>query len=421
MRLGLRPPGSKRCLASFAGMGIAVAAAFAVLEISVAAPAGVHIAGHVPTGGANRGYGIVVSVTRPDPNAVLAGYLGDKDPVVRSYRTTEPVTYLRFRRGGLVPRPERGDTRPTVSAGLKPRDITLAQLGVMAGEVALANGAYGVLRGRRREMATLRALGWKRRQVRRAFMREFTAPAVASGLLAALVAYVIGLMAVGRPLLWWPLLSVPAAVAVTVAAVWWPVLWATGVAEAPAGRAVPAGAWFRRDRPLPWPRAAGRAVRSLSRRPARTSLGVLMIAVACSALALELQGLVGAGGAGMSWLDPREMADVSVVIASLAAATATVADLHRRTVRERAAELSTLRAIGWPAREVVWLLAWEAMLVGLAGGVAADLMAVGVAQATGQALPSAGAIAVLAGVPVVTGMALSALAAALGCARSRWV
>jgi hypothetical protein len=57
-------------------------------------------------------------------------------------------------------------------------------------------------------------------------MREFAAPAVTSGLLAALAAYVIGLLAVGRQPLWGPVLSVPAAVA--VAAVWWPVLWAAG-------------------------------------------------------------------------------------------------------------------------------------------------------------------------------------------------
>jgi predicted lysophospholipase L1 biosynthesis ABC-type transport system permease subunit len=322
-----------------------------------------------------------------------------------------------------VPRPVWGNTRAAVVTGLRPRGITLAQLGVMAGEVALANGAYGLLRGRRRDMATLRALGWKRRRVRRAFMREFTTPAVTSGLLAALVAYVIGLLAVGRPLLWWPLLSVPAAVAVTVAAAWWPVVWATGVAEAPVVRAVPAGAWFRRPRPLPWPRAAGRAVRSLSRRPARTALGAGVIAVACSALGLELQGLVEAGGAGTSLLGPRDMADVSVVIASLAAATATVADLHRRTVRERAPELSTLRAIGWPAREVVWLLAWEAMLVGLTGGLGAGLATASFAQVTGQTLLSAdaGAVAIVTVVPVVTGVVLSLLAASLGCVRSRSV
>jgi putative ABC transport system permease protein len=366
-------------------MAITVAAAFAVLEISVVAPAAVRIPGHVPVSGAGRAYTL--------------------------------------RSGELVPRPPSGKTRTTVITRLRPRDITLAELGMMAGEVVLANGAYGVLRARRRDIATLRALGWNRRQVRRAFMREFTAPAVTSGLLAALAAYVIGLLAVGRPPLWWPLLSLPAAVAAAVAAAWCPVLWATGVAEAPAVRAVPGGTWFRRARPLPWPRSAGRAVRSLSRRPARTALGVGAIAVACSALDLKLQGLVAPGGAGIWRLDSADMADVSVVIASAVAATATLADLHRRTVRERASELSTLRAIGWPAREVIWLLVWEATLIGVASGVAAVLLVASVGQATGQALPSAGAgaIAVLAVVPVVTGVALSLLAAALGCVRSRWV
>jgi hypothetical protein len=392
MRLGLRRPGSKRHLASLIGVVIAVAAAFVVLETSIAAPAAPRIAGHVATSGTDRGYDVLVSAAQPDPDAALADRYG-------------------------------GATRTTAAPGLRMRDITLSQLGVVAGEVALANGAFGMLRARRREMATLRALGWRRRQVRRAFMREFTVPAVTSGLLAALAAYVIGLLAVGRPLLWWPLLSVPAAIAATVAAAWWPVLWATGVAEAPAMRAVPAGAWFRRARPLPWPRAAGRAVRSLSRRPARTALGAGVIAVACAALDLELQRLVAPGGAGISWFDPRDMADVSVVVASLVAATATVADLHRRTVCERASELSTLRAIGWPAREVVWLLAWEAVLVGLAGGLVAWLATASFAQATGQALSSAGAgaIAVVAAVPVVTGVVLSLLAAALGCVRSRSV
>jgi cell division protein FtsX len=402
-------------------MGIAVAAAFALLEISGVAPADVRIAAHVPTSGADRPYDIVVSATRSGPDATLAGYLGENAPAVQSHWTTEPVTYLTFRSGELMPRPAWANARSAVITGLKPRDVMLAQLGVMAGVVAVANGAYGVLLGRRRDVATLRALGWRRRHVRRVFMREFTASAVAAGLLAALVAYGVGLAAVGRTLLWWPLLTAPAAVAVTVAAAWWPVLWTTGGVEVPVERAVSAGAWFRRARPLPWPRAAGRAVRSLSRRPARTALGVLAVAVACSALGLELQGLVAPGAARISWLGPAGIADASVVIASLAAATATVADLHRRTVRERAPELSTLRAIGWPAREMVWLLAWEAMLVGLAGGLAAAALVVCIAQVTGQALPSAGAIVLVAAVPVVTGVALSVLAAALGCVRSRWV
>jgi hypothetical protein len=236
------------------------------------------------------------------------------------------------------------------ATGLRVPDIAFSALMQTLAVAIFGSGVSTVLYARCRDLATLRALGWRRRQVRRQLMREFTLVAAMAGLLAVLAAYAVEAGLQGRPVSWWPLLSLPAAIAMMLPVAWWQVRRATAepAAQPIGAKAAPA--------PRAWlPHTVDQAWRNLLRVPARTSLGMLVIAAACGALGLELDGRRAFSGtaAGSSLSLPPDRIDVVAVLALLATAAATVADLGRLTAAERVGEFRTRRAMGWPAIGVV--------------------------------------------------------------------
>ena len=108
---------------------------------------------------------------------------------------------------------------------------------------------------------------------------------------------------------------------------------------------------------------------------------------------------------------PGTVVDVTAVLLVVAMAVFTVADLALLTLRERAAEVRTLRAIGWSASDLAWLTLQNAVWPGLAGGLvaAASVLLGGLAEA-GSAPPRLIALSALA---AAAGVALSLLAASL--------
>lgn len=317
----------------------------------------------------------------------------------------------------------RRDTATMVATGPDRRSIALVVLVQTAGAAFFTNGVGAVLHGRRRELATLRALGWRRKQVRRHLMREFAPIAITAGLLAVPTAYAAEALLSRQPTSAWSLLSMPVAVAMTLAAAWWPVQRVTAESEPTAVAAARRPAVGRQ------PRVAGQAVRNLLRTPSRTALGTLVIAAACAALGLELAarwalngGVVGSWlGRPASW--QANAIDVGAVLVILAIATVTVADIDWLTAGERAAELRTLRAIGWPARGVVRLVVWEAVLLGLAGGLIASVLDVAGSLAVVHHAPVRLLLAAAAvtGAGAVVSLAAAGLAAAAGFARGNGV
>jgi hypothetical protein len=265
----------------------------------------------------------------------------------------------------------------TMSARLDHRTLVLSVLLEIIGAGFVANGATGALYGLRRELMTLRALGWPRRRLRWCLVREGSVIALAVGMLAVAVTYAADAILGGYAASGWPLLAMPAAVALTFAAAWWPLRRATADPDQTETAAVGLPAAQARGFPV-----LGQAVINLRRTPARTVLGALMIAAACAALSMELivRRVLDDVSVG-AWLgrpaSVRTSAiDIAVVIVIVVVTIATVADLNALTVRERASELRTLRAIGWSARSVRRLVMWEAVLVGLLGGVAAGALEV---------------------------------------------
>jgi hypothetical protein len=299
----------------------------------------------------------------------------------------------------------RSDVRTTVWAGLGQDSIVLSGLELLAGEVVLAWGTWRVMRGRRGELATLRALGWQRRQLGWRLLAEFALAAVVAAVAATLAGYAVGTL-VGRPGLAWLLLGGAVAGAAVLAGSRWPAWPAMAGALAQPFRSLPR--WLRVRRPgrgaIPAERVA-----ALLRTPARTLLSTFVIAVADVALSLGLAARWAFSGAATPWtLRPltwqSAAVDVVAVILAVLMATFTVADLNSITLRERAVELRTLRAIGWSARDLARLTMRNALLPGLAGGLAGgafDLLAgLPVADASPLRLIALFGLATVAGVGV---------------------
>jgi hypothetical protein len=299
----------------------------------------------------------------------------------------------------------------------EPRPVELSFLILPAGSTVVASGAMAQLRGRRRELRTLRALGWGRSEIRRLLLQEFALLAFASSLAVGLTAYLCEAALGGTSPSGWELLAVPAVVAMTIAAAWWPVRRATAAAD-PMATA-------RAHRPADWTHRQswmlGRTTRNLLRAPKRTALAVLVIAASCGALGQDLSVRWASGGTLVnSWLghpilwqvDPI---DTAVVIATLLMAAGTVAELDRLNADQLAVERRTLKAIGWSAYRVARLAAWEATLLGLAGGFAAGVIDVAGGMTIAHRVPAGmlAAAAVVTGTGVLVSLVGAALSAAV--------
>lgn len=309
----------------------------------------------------------------------------------------------------------RSDIETTVWSGLGPDSIVLAELELLAGEMVIGWGAWRLMRARRGELATLRALGWRRRQLGGQLLAEFALAAVVALAAAALAAYEVGAALAGRPVWAWLLLSIPAVIAVVIATRR-PLPGKTARALAgPPRRGRPWWQWRPSSSPRP-PVPAARSVRRLLRTPSRMLLSTFVIAVGCVALSLEVAARWAFSGAATPWTErpvswPGAVVDVAAVLLIAAMAVCTVADLALLTLRDRAAEVTALRAIGWSAPDLAWLTLQNAIWPGLAGGLVAggfDLL--GGLAVTGSAPPRLIALSALA---AAVGVVMSLLAASL--------
>jgi putative ABC transport system permease protein len=312
------------------------------------------------------------------------------------------------------------DVRTTVWTGLGLDSIVLVELQLLAGEVGIGWGTWRLLRSRRRELATLRALGWRRRQLAGRLLAEFAPTAVIAVAAAALAGYAIGAALAGRLEWAWLLLCVPAVIAAVIP-------WArrTLLAAKGGGRAkrrAPGGDWPRwRGWLAGWrstrPGRAGAPAR-LVRRGLRAGsrkllLRTLVIAGASLAFSLKVAARWAFAGAATSWTQrpvtgQGTLVDGAAVLIVVLMATFTVADLDWVALRERAVEVRTLRAIGWSALDLTRLTVRNAVWPGLYGGLIAggtDLL-VGL-PASGAAPLRLIALVVLA---TASGIALSLLA-----------
>ncbi|MCP9487545.1 MAG: hypothetical protein MSC30_16995 [Gaiellaceae bacterium MAG52_C11] len=234
----------------------------------------------------------------------------------------------------------------------------------------VANGAFAVVRARRSEIGTLLCVGWPQRSIFAALLGELALLGVLAGTVGAIVA---ALIVVATPLempLWRAVLVVPVAVALA--------LLAGLVPARAAARSVPLDA----VRPVvATGRAAGRvhglaglAAANLRRVPSRTLVAVLalLVGVASFALLLAIQrafeGRLVDTLLGQAIVLRVQAVDYLAVAVVIGLAAFSIADVLFLNLRERAAELVTLRTFGWEERHLRRLVGLEALGFGLLGG-----------------------------------------------------
>ena len=310
------------------------------------------------------------------------------------------------------------DVRTTVWTGLGLDSIVLVELELLAGEVGLGWGTWRLLRSRRRELATLRALGWQRRQLAGRLLAQFAPTVVIAVAAAALAGYAIGAALSGRlAWAWLLLLSVPAVVVAV-----FPRDRLALLAAKAGGLTRPARATGRRWHDgdpgrLARPGQTVRLVRlSLRAGSRRILLRMVVVAGASAAVSLQLAARWAFAGAATSWTQrpvtgQGTLVDGAAVVIAVLMAMFTLADLDWVALRDRAVDVRTLRAIGWSAVDLAWLTLRNAIWPGLAGGLVA-----GVADLL-VGLPAAGAaparLVALVALAAASGTALSLLVTGL--------
>jgi hypothetical protein len=276
----------------------------------------------------------------------------------------------------------------------------------------VANSASAAIRARRRELGVLACLGWTRPRLFTAVLGELAAIGLAAGLLGAATALplssALGLHASpGRAAL-----AVPIAVAVALIAGLAPA-WLAATAQ-PVASVRPPVLAVRRAR-QPGGITALAAINVL-RTPGRALVGAISLAVGITALTILAaltfafrSVLVGSLLGNAVALQVRGV-DYIAVIATIALGVLAVADVVFLNIRERAGELATIRAFGWPETALSRLVITEGAIIGLTGSLTGAALGLAAAASFAGQLPATlyliAAAAITAGVLITTTSAL---------------
>jgi putative ABC transport system permease protein len=276
----------------------------------------------------------------------------------------------------------------------------------------VANSATAAVRARRRELGVLASLGWTRPRLFAAVLGELAAIGLTAGALGAAAALPLssafGLHASPER----AALAVPVAVAVAAVAGVVPA-WLAARADPVASVRPPVLALRRGHEPGG---ITALAVLNCARAPGRTLIGLVSLAVGIAgltvlgAVTIAFRGVVVGSLMGDAVAVQVRGVDYVAVGATIALGVLAVADVVYLNVRERAAELATIRSFGWRESALARLVVTEGAVVGVAGALAgAALGLAGAAEFAGQLPPRlllAAAVASGAGMLVTVGAAL---------------
>lgn len=260
------------------------------------------------------------------------------------------------------------------------KDLALFALILAVCAFFLGNGALAAVQARRAEIGTLLTLGWSRFAIFAVVLGEILLVGMLAGVVGTGIAALLAVtLALHLPLLR-ALLVLPIAVGLALVAGSLPAWLAARGTPLDALR--PPVVARRRARPVH--RLASLALVNLVRVPARTLLGVAGLMVGVTALtillAIELafQGtLVGTVLGNALSLQVRGT-DFAAVGLTIALAGLSVADVLYLNLRERAAELVTLRTLGWSDHHTRVVVVLEGLALGLLGSVAGALVGLAV-------------------------------------------
>jgi ABC-type lipoprotein release transport system permease subunit len=240
----------------------------------------------------------------------------------------------------------------------------------------LANGAFAAVRGRRREIGTLLCLGWPQQTIFRVVLGELVVVGLLAGVAAAAIAYgAAHLLGIELSLLR----------AGTVVALAFALAVLAGLV--PAWRAARLGP-LEAVKPPAWSQKRGRRVRhlvglaftNLRRAPARSlvAMTALFVGVASLTLLLALNfGFQGRlAGTLLGEAITVQVRGLDFLAAGLVIALAglSLADVLYLNLRERSAEIVTLRTVGWSDGQLGRVIAMEALFLGLVASTAGALL-----------------------------------------------
>ncbi|HEY6760755.1 MAG TPA: ABC transporter permease [Baekduia sp.] len=280
------------------------------------------------------------------------------------------------------------------------------------------NATGAAVRSRSTELGVLACVGWPRRQLFLYLLTEVGVVGLAAGVIGLVVALPAG-AALGLPVGGLrAALAVPCATALA--------LLAGALPAARAARSDPLEAVRPKVRASGSARAVrtvrGLALRNLVRVPGRSALGVVSLGVGVFALTALLAVTAAFRGAvvgtvlGDAVAVQVRTADYVAVGAALVLGGLAVADVLYLNLRDRSAEIATLRATGWRERQLTRLVALEGAGLGLVGGVGGAVLGLGAATwftgeltstmpvVAGAAALLAVAIAVAASIPPVAAL-----------------
>ncbi len=288
----------------------------------------------------------------------------------------------------------------TIQSGIDRASLLMLGGTGLAGLLYLISQSLLSTLSRRRELALLQAVGWRRRDISTLVIGEAGILGLLGGLcafaLAILIAQGLGLAApplqaaaVGGVVL---LLYVLASIGPALWVVRQPIaeLLQRGEVALPASSTPKAGGRERlfSSSGVGWRGLAGFAWRNLSRRRLRALLAAGGVAIATALLMLLTASLVALSGTlrvtllgqfvGLEVQPYHYIMVASAIIISVLA----VADHLAVGVLERRHELALLQAVGWRAGAVRLSLLWEGLWLGLSGGLVGAIIAVAVALAS---------------------------------------
>ena len=283
----------------------------------------------------------------------------------------------------------------------------------------VGNAATAAVRGRRRELGVLAAVGWRRSRLFATILGELAGIGLAAGLLAAAIALPIsaalGLSASpGRALL-----AVPVAIAVAVVA-GLPPAWLAARAD-PVSSVRPPVLPVRRAHQ---PRGiTSLAALNVARTPGRTLIGVVSLAVGIAALTLltavtvAFRGQIVGSLLGNAVTVQVRGVDYIAAGATAALGVLAVADVVFLNITERAAELATIRSFGWRDTALARLVITEGAIIGVIGSLAGAGLGLGAAAWFAGHLPAR--LLAIAAAAVAAGIIITAAAALLPAALLR--
>jgi len=283
----------------------------------------------------------------------------------------------------------------------------------------VANAATAAVRGRRRELGVLAAVGWRRSRLFTTILGELAAIGLGAGLLAAAIAVPIssalGLYASPQR----ALLAVPVAIAVAVAGGLAPA-WLAARADPVSSVRPPALAAGRAHQPRG---ITSLALLNVARTPGRTAIGVVSLAVGIAALTMltavtfAFRGIVVGSLLGDAVAVQVRGVDYIAAGATIILGVLAVADTVFLNITERAAELATIRSFGWRDSALARLVITEGAIIGITGSLAGAGLGLAVAAWFAGQLPAR--LLAIAAAAVIAGILITATAALLPAALLR--